>query len=144
MPATHLEVEGVDIERSITYEGHHGEVVACQPFIRRHVLPELGRQLVEVGEDPIKVAVGGEQLRRRLLPHAWHARQVVGVVTTHRRQHRIALRLEAGPFDDARLVVEVVVAHAALVVEHSDEGVLDQLEAVSVTGDDHDGPPLVP
>ena len=100
---------------------------------------QLGRLLVEVGEDPVEAAVGVDQLGRRLLPHPGHAGQVVGRVAAERGVlRRSAPGVHAGALEDAGLVVEGVVGHAALVVEHLDVRVLDQLVAVAVAGDDDD------
>ena len=107
------------------------------------VLPQLGRLLVQVGEDPVEVAVGGEQLGRRLLPHAGHPRQVVRGVAAQRGQEDVLGGRHAGALDDPGLVVERVVAHPALVVEHPDMRVLNELEAVAVAGDHDDVAPAV-
>ena len=98
----------------------------------------FGRLLVEVLEDAVEPAVGGDQLGRRLLPHPGHARQVVGRVAAQRGVLRVERGRDAGALLDAGLVVERVVGHAALVVEHLDVRVLDELVAVAVAGDDDD------
>ena len=143
VPSTHLEVEGVHVDRRVADQGHDGEVVPSQILVGGHVLSQLRRQLIEVGEDAIEIAIGGEQLRRRLLPHAGDPGQVVGAVAAHRRQHGVALRFETGALDNARLVIEVVVAHPSLVVEDPHKGVLNELEAVTVPCDHHDRATLV-
>jgi hypothetical protein len=48
------------------------------------VLAQLRGLLVEVGEDAVEAAVGGDQLGRGLLPHPGHAGQVVGRVAPQR------------------------------------------------------------
>ena len=53
------------------------------------VLAQLRRLLVEVLEDAVEAAVGGDQLGRRLLPHPGHAGQVVGRVATQRGVLRV-------------------------------------------------------
>ena len=45
--------------------------------LRGQVLTQLGRLLVDVGEDPVEVPVLGQQLGGGLLPHARDARKVV-------------------------------------------------------------------
>ena len=102
------------------------------------VLAQLRRLLVEVGEDAVEVAVLGQQLGRRLLPHARDTGEVVGRVAAQRGQQHVLRRRDAGALEDARLVVERVVAHPPLVVEHAHVGVLDELEAVAVARHDHD------
>ena len=56
----------------------------------------------------------------------------------------VVIRANARALLDAGLVVEGVVGDAPLVVEHSDMGILDQLIAVPVTGDDDRVPPGIP
>ena len=100
---------------------------------------QLGRLLVEVGEDAVEAAVGVDELGRRLLPHAGHAGQVVGRVAPQRRVLRgTGAGVHAGALLDAGLVVEHVVGHAPAVVEHLDVRVLDELVGVAVAGDDDD------
>ena len=64
--------------------------------------------------------------------------QVVGRVAPQGRVLRVERGGHAGALGDAGLVVERVVGHAPLVVEHLDVGVLDELVAVAVAGDDDD------
>ena len=101
------------------------------------VLAQLGRELVEVPEDPVQIPVARQQLRRRLLPHSRHPRQVVRGVAPQGGQQHVLRGWHPAALEDARLVVQRVVAHAALVVEHPDVRVPDQLEAVAVPGHDH-------
>ncbi len=147
-----LELVGVDLAHGQAVEAvgqlvgqvdvadqlHDDGVLADQLFVGGEVLAQLRGLLVDVGEDAVEVAVLVEQLGRRLLPHARDARQVVGVVAPHRRVHDVLVRLHARALEDAGLVVEGVVGHAPLVVEHPDVRVLDQLVHVAVAGDDDD------
>ena len=128
----------VDIERHVAHERDDAGVRAGQLLVLGQVLAQLRRLLVEVREDPVEVAVLGEELGRRLLPDARHARQVVRGVAAQRGQQHVLRGRHAAAVEDARLVVERVVAHAALVVEHAHVGVLHELEAVAVARDDDD------
>ena len=74
------------------------------------VLPQLRRLLVEVGEDAVEAAVGGDELGGRLLPHPRDAGQVVGGVAAQRGVLGVLGRRHAGALQDPRLVVEGVVA----------------------------------
>ena len=98
--------------------------------------PQLGRLCVDVGEDAVEVAVGVDELGGRLLAHAGDAGQVVGRITAERRVEHVLVGPYAGALEDAGLVVERVVADAALVVEDLDVRVVDQLVAVAVARDD--------
>ena len=75
---------GGDLDRSVPPQHHH-LVVLADPFL---VLDERGAQLrrllVDVGEDAVEPAVRGDQLGRRLLPHARHAGQVVAGIAAQR------------------------------------------------------------
>ena len=64
--------------------------------------------------------------------------KVVGGVAAHRGVDHVVRGLDARPLLDPRLVVERVVRHTALVVEHLDVRILDQLVHVAVAGDDDD------
>ena len=65
--------------------------------------------------------------------------QVVARVAAQRRVLGVLRgRDAAAPLDDAGFVVERVVGDAALVVEHLDVRVGDELVRVAVAGDDHD------
>ena len=117
---------------------HDDGVLPHDLLVRRQVLLELRRLLVEVGEDAVEVAVLVEQLGGGLLPHAGDAGQVVAGVAPHGGVHDVLVGGDAGALEDAGLVVEGVVRHAALVVEDLDVGVADQLVHVAVAGDDDD------
>ena len=98
--------------------------------------PQLRRLLVDVGEDAVEPAVGGDELGGRLLADAGHAREVVARVTAQGGVLRILRRGDARPLEDAGLVVEGIVADPPPVVEHLDVWVLHQLIGVAVAGDD--------
>ena len=126
----------VDVERHVAHERDDARVGARQLLVLGQVLAQLRRLLVEVGENPVEVAVLGQQLGRGLLPHARNAGQVVRRVAAQRGQQHVLRRRHPAALEDARLVVERVVADAALVVEHAHPGVLHELEAVAVARDD--------
>ncbi len=79
-----------------------------------------------------------DEFRRRLLPHPRHARQVVARVAAERRVLRVERGGHPRALEDPRLVVQGVIADPALVVEHPDMRIADQLIAVAIAGhDDH-------
>jgi hypothetical protein len=119
-------------------EEHEVEVLASSRLVRRQVLAQLRRLLVGVGEDPVEAAVRVDELRGGLLADTRHTGKVVGIVATQRGVLRIQLRRHARAFGDPRLVVQRVVADSALVVEHLDVRILDELVAVAIAGDDDD------
>jgi hypothetical protein len=102
------------------------------------VLAQLGGLVRDVGEDAVETAVGVDQLGCGLLAHAGHARQVVGRIAAQRGVLDVVAGVDPGALEDAGLVVQGVVGHAALVVEDLHVGVLDELVAVAVAGDDDD------
>ncbi len=88
---------------------------------------------------PFEAAVGGDQLRRRLLADPGYAGQVVAGVAAQARVVEVLRGRDAqAPLGDARLVVEDVVGDAALVVENLDVRIEHELVRVAVAGDDHD------
>ena len=110
----------------------------------REVLPQLGGQLVEVGEHAVEVAVLVDELGRSLLADARNTRQVVGGIAAQSGVLGILGRRHPGALLDAGLVVEGVVADPAPVVEHLHQRILDELVGVAVAGDDDDLVALVP
>ena len=91
-----VEVGHVDVERHVAHERDDarrstGPAPRCAARFSR----SFGRQLVEVGEDAVEVAVRGEQLGRRLLPHPGHAGQVVRGVAAQRGQQHVLRRRHA-------------------------------------------------
>ena len=87
-------------------------------------------------EDPVEAAVFVNQLGRCLLPHTWHAWQVVALVATQRGVLHIQIGGHTRSLLDARLVVERIVTDTAFVVEHLHIWVAHQLVAIAVAGDD--------
>ena len=146
-----LGVVGLDAERGRPGRGRSRRP-ACSSItttlmpdlvlVGRQVLPQLRGLVVDVLVDAVDVAVGVDQLGRRLLPHPGHAGQVVGVVAPERGVLHVLVRRDPGPLLDPGLVVEGVVADAPLVVDDLDVGVADQLVAVAVAGDDQDLDPV--
>ncbi len=96
-----------------------------------------------MGEDPVEGAVGVDELGRGLLAHPRHSRQVVGRIATQGRVGHVVGRPDSCPFDDPRLVVQHVVGYAPAVVEDLHVGVLDELIAIAIPGDDDDVAPRV-
>ena len=90
-------------------------------------------------EDAFERSVGGHELGGRLLADARNAGEVVARVAAQRRVLRILRRrYSPTPLRDAGFVVERVIGDTALVVEHLDVRVGDQLERVSIAGhNDH-------
>ena len=82
-------------------------------------------------------AVGVDELGRGLLPHPVHSGQVVGGVASQGGVGHVVRRLHPGALLNAGLVVEGVVGHPPLVVEHPNVGVFHQLVGIPVAGD-HD------
>jgi hypothetical protein len=132
VPAAETELVDVHAERHVAHERDDGGVGTGQLLVGGQVLPQLWCLLVEMGEDPVEVAVGGEQFGCRFLADPGHTRQVVRRVSAQRGEQHVLRRRDTGALDDARLVVQRVVADPPPVVEHADMGVLDELEAVAV------------
>ena len=80
------------VERHVAHQHHHLGVLADVGLVGGEVLAELRGLLVEVLEDAVEPAVGGDQLGRRLLPHPGHAGQVVGRVAAQRGVLRVERR----------------------------------------------------
>ena len=96
VPAAELDVLHVELEGHVAHERDDPGVRAGQLLARRQVLPQLGRELVQVREDAVEVAVGREELGRGLLPHARHARQVVRGVSPQGGQQHVLRGRDAG------------------------------------------------
>ena len=101
VPAAEGQLVDVDVERHVEHERDDAGVGAGQLLVLGQVLAQLGRLLVEVGEDAVEVAVLGQQLGRGLLAHARDARQVVRGVAAQRRQQHVLRRRHAGAVEDA-------------------------------------------
>ena len=87
-----VEVVDGDADGHVDDELHELGVLPDARLVLGEVGAQLRRLLVEVLEDAVDAAVGGDELGRRLLAHARHARQVVGRVAPQRR----VLEVEAG------------------------------------------------
>ena len=57
VPPAELELADVDVERHVAHQRDDGGVGTGEVLVVRQVLAQLGRLLVQVGEDPIEVAV---------------------------------------------------------------------------------------
>ncbi len=99
---------------------------------------QLRRQFVEVGEDPVEPAIGGDQFGGGLFSDSGDTREVVAGVPAQGSVFRVLGRGHAGALEDPRLVVQRVVAHPAAVVQHLDMRIAHQLIGVTVARDDDD------
>ncbi len=95
-----------------------------------------------MGEQLLDRAVLLDQLRGGLLPHAGHARDVVGRVALQRDVLQVLGRRHAEPLLDPRLVVQDDVGDPSAVEHHLDPGT-DELEEVAVRRHDHGVHPLL-
>jgi len=93
---------------------------------------------VEVLEDAVEPAVGGDELGGGLLPHPGHAGEVVGRVAAQGGVLRVHRRRHPGALEDPGLVVVGVLGDASLDVDDAHVGVLDELVGVAVAGEDED------
>ncbi len=143
LPPADSQLVRVDVEVHVADQPHHAGVAASELLVGCQVLAELGSQPTQVAEQLVEVTELGKQFRCSLLPHPRDAGEVVRGVSTQRREQRVAGGLDAGALHDPRLVVERVVRHAPAVVQHAHEGVLHELEAVSVARHDDHVAPLV-
>ena len=87
-----VEVVDRDADRHVEDELHQLGVLPDARLVLGQVGPQLRGLLVEVLEDAVDAAVGGDELGRRLLAHARDAGQVVGRVAPQRG----VLQVEAG------------------------------------------------
>ena len=134
-----LEILGVNTDLDLAIEDGHLPVLEHAVLGVAEVLALLRRKLLEVLEDSLEVRVRGDQLRRGLLADARDAGKVVARVAAQRGVLRILRgRDAAAAFCDAGFVIQRVVGDAALVVEHLDVRIGDELERITVAGDDHD------
>ena len=125
------------IEWRVKTQDHQFKVLARSRLVLDQRLTELRRLRVDVGKDSVESTVRIDQLGSGLLAHAWHAGKIVTGVASQGGVLRIHPRLDPGLLLDPCFVVEGIVAHAALVVEHLDLRVTHQLVTVTITGDDH-------
>ena len=131
-----LELGRVEVDVAVEPESHHLPVLE-HPLTRlTEVLALFRGQLLEMFVDAFEVAVGGDELGRRLLADAGNPGQVVAGVTAHRRVVGVLRGRDAGAFEDPGLVIERVVGHAPFVVEHPQVRVGHELIGVAVAGDD--------
>ena len=143
VPTAQLELSDVHVERHVAHERDEAGVAPGQVLVLLEVLAQLGRLFGHMAEDAVEVAVLVDQLGGGLLPYPRDAGQIVGGVAAQGGQEDVLVGGHAGALLNARLVVEGVVADAALVVEHPDVRVLHELVAVAVAGDDHDLAPAL-
>ena len=115
-----------------------------EPAVAQHAVEvlaegvaDLAADLVDVGDDPRQVAVGGDPLRRRLGPDAGHAGEVVGRLADQRREVAVALRGHEVALRDGGGVHPPHVGDAPHGVDHR-HVVGDELEHVAVARDDDD------
>ena len=92
--------------------------------------------LLEVRVDAVDAAEGVDEPGGRLLPHAPHARKIVGGIAAEGRVRHVVGGLHTRAFLDGGIVVDVVVGHAPPGVEHRHVGQRHQLEGVPIAGDD--------
>ena len=130
--------------RDVAHQRRRPGVAPYLLLRRDEAVAQLRAALGDVLVDAVDAAVVVDQLGRRLLADPRDAGEVVARVAAERGVLRIQRRRDAGAGQDAGLVVERVVADAALVVEDADGAVglglcvLDELVAVPVAGDHHD------
>ena len=82
----------VHLHRHVAPEQHHPGVLPHPLLVLGQRRPQLGRLGIEVLVDPVDAAVGRDQLGRRLLADAGHARQVVARVAPQRGVLRVLRR----------------------------------------------------
>ncbi|CAB4829412.1 unannotated protein [freshwater metagenome] len=133
----HHERLEVDLDRGVASQRHHLEVVARSAFVLDERGLQLRRLRIDVGEDSVQAAVLVEQFGGGLLADTGHTFEVVAGVAAQRRVLRVDLRRDARLFLDTRFVVQRVVAHTTLVVEHLHVWIADELVAVAVACDDY-------
>ncbi len=132
----HAELLGIGVARDVAEQHHHVSVGTHPRFVLGEAGSKFRGEVVEMFEDPVEAAVGGDELGRRLLPHSRDAGKVVGRVAAERGVLRVQRGRHARALLDAGLVVVGVVGDAAPVVEDPHERVLYELVRVPVTGDD--------
>ena len=128
----------IDIEGHIAHQHHEVGVGPRLGLVRAQCFTQFRRLFVDVGENAVETAVGGDELRGRLLAHPGDAGEVVAGVATHGRVIDVLRGRDTRALENASLVVQRVVAHTTAVVEHAHVRVGHQLVAVTVAGDDDD------
>ena len=128
-------------------DGHSQRHVADQlvePAVAQHAVEvlaegvaDLAADLVDIGDDPRQVAVGGDPLGCRLGPDAGHPGEVVGRLADQRREVAVALRRHEVALRDGGRVHPPHVGDAPHGVDHR-HVVGDELEHVAVARDDDD------
>ena len=115
-----------------------------EPAVAQHAVEvlaegvaDLAADLVDVGDDPRQVAVGGDPLRRRLGADAGDPGEVVGRLAHQRREVAVALRRHEVALLDGGGVHPPHVGDAPHGVDHR-HVVGDELEHVAVARDDDD------
>ena len=94
-----------------------------------------------MGEHPIEIAIVGDELRRRLLPHTRHAGEIVRAVASQRGVVDVLLGCDAVSLLHPPGVGDDHVRDATACVEHVDV-VIHELERVAIAGH-HQHPPVL-
>ncbi len=138
VPTAHGQLVQVRLQGDFAHQRRGLGVGAHRRLGLGQVGPQLGGQVVQVGEDPVQIAVGVDEAGGGLVPHPRHAGQVVGRVAAQRGVLGVLGRGDPRALGDPRLVVQDVVRHPPAVVQDLDVRVLDQLVGVPVARHDDD------
>ena len=128
---------GIEVDRRVVPQSHQGLVVQSQSLVLFEGRAKFWCLLGRVGENSFEATVLIDQLGGRLLPHSGNPGQVVTRIPAKRGVGRILARRHAGLVEDARLVIQRIVGHAALVVEHLHIRITNELITVAIPRDDH-------
>ena len=135
-------VRDVDGELEVGHEPRELLVAHEIPVRALDRLAKAALDLVRVGKQLLDAAELLHQPGGGFLPHAGHARDVVGGVALQRHVVEVALRREPEPLGHCRDVVGRDVGDPAPVEHHRDPGT-NELEEVTIGRDDHGVDPLV-
>lgn len=117
----------------------HGQVVRCGLDLPARSGREIGGVVVGRGNDAGYVAEAPQESRRGLLTDARHPGQPVGGVTAQRREVGVLCGVDAVLVPHDLVRHDLVPPDAASDIEHPHAGlVVDELEKVTVAGDDID------